>query len=184
MFDLQADADEDGRGDACDNCASRANADQADADGDGVGDRCDNCPVVANADQADADGDGVGDACDTGFTFGFDGLLAPYAAPPKRFRGNRTIPLRWHYTAEDGTVTDSAGANPTVSVYGPVACGETTGGEVLEVSAAGESGYQYDAETATWQFNWKTSRVPAGCYYIQVTSPQAQPSPLLPIRLE
>jgi hypothetical protein len=102
----------------------------------------------------------------------------------QRFRGNRTIPLKWHYTVEDGTVADSAGANPTVSVYGPVACGDTTGGELLEISAAGESGYQYDAATATWQFNWNTRGVPAGCYSIQVTSPQAQPSPLLPIRLE
>jgi hypothetical protein len=177
----QTDADGDGRGDACDTCPLDP---VNDADGDGVCGNLDNCPATSNADQADTDGDGVGDACDTGFTFGFDGLLAPYAAPPKRFRGNRTIPLRWRYTAEDGTVTDSAGADPTVSVYGPVACGDTTGGEVLEVSAAGESGYQYDAATTTWQFNWKTSRVPAGCYYIQVTSPQAQPSPLLPIRLE
>jgi hypothetical protein len=71
-----------------------------------------------------------------------------------------------------------------VSVYGPVSCGTTTGGEVLDVDDAGHSGYQYDAATRTWQFNWKTTGVASGCYYIQVTSPQAQASPLFPIQLE
>ena len=36
----------------------------ADADADGVGERCDNCAALANPDQADSDEDGVGDACD------------------------------------------------------------------------------------------------------------------------
>lgn len=50
----QADADGDGRGDACDR----------DADEDGVPDAADNCPRSANPGQEDADGDGVGDRCD------------------------------------------------------------------------------------------------------------------------
>ena len=49
----QADADDDGRGDACD-----------DDDNDGVLDVMDNCPTVANPGQSDADRDGSGDACD------------------------------------------------------------------------------------------------------------------------
>ena len=60
----QADGDDDGVGDACDNCPVTPNADQLDGDSDGVGDVCDNCPDVANPDQADGDGDGSGDACD------------------------------------------------------------------------------------------------------------------------
>ncbi len=88
----QADMDDDGSGDPCDqdadgdsvpddrdNCPLIAN-NQQDSDGDGVGDACDgdndgdevpgeldNCPQIANRDQADFDGDGQGDACDSAF---------------------------------------------------------------------------------------------------------------------
>ena len=51
----QADNDQDGKGDVCDN----------DDDNDGVLDINDNCPITSNSDQADRDRDGKGDVCDT-----------------------------------------------------------------------------------------------------------------------
>lgn len=75
-LDRVLDQDGDGIGNLDDNCQHIANADQADADDNGVGnacdadadgvnDRIDNCPAVANPTQSDADADSVGDACDS-----------------------------------------------------------------------------------------------------------------------
>ncbi|XP_017785308.1 PREDICTED: cartilage oligomeric matrix protein [Nicrophorus vespilloides] len=76
----QEDADNDGKGDACDedadddgvlnnpdNCPYVFNPDQKDSDeggGDQQGDACDNCPMIPNLNQDDLDKDGIGDACD------------------------------------------------------------------------------------------------------------------------
>ncbi len=60
----QADADDDGFGNACDNCPDDANEDQADGDADGVGDLCDNSPDEPNPGQGDSDNDGVGNVSD------------------------------------------------------------------------------------------------------------------------
>ena len=80
----QTDADNDGRGNACDacpqdpqndadgdgvcagvdNCPGVSNADQADGDMDGMGNICDNCPALSNPDQKDMNNNGIGDACE------------------------------------------------------------------------------------------------------------------------
>ena len=62
----QADNDEDGIGNVCDDTP---NGDPCgllggDSDGDGICDFHDNCDFTANPDQADSDGDGIGDVCD------------------------------------------------------------------------------------------------------------------------
>jgi predicted extracellular nuclease len=60
---VMSDFDADGVADDGDNCRATPNPDQADADQDGAGDACDNC-AAANSDQADGDRDGLGDSCD------------------------------------------------------------------------------------------------------------------------
>jgi len=74
-FDPNGDDDNDGVINSVDNCPSVANADQADSDNNGIGDACqdtdqdgildinDNCPTIANPNQLDSDNDGVGDVC-------------------------------------------------------------------------------------------------------------------------
>ncbi len=74
---LSPDIDDDGVLNQDDNCPETPNADQADMDEDGQGDVCDddidgddilneddNCPENANPNQEDYDYDGMGDACD------------------------------------------------------------------------------------------------------------------------
>ena len=70
------DRDNDGIGEAFDNCQNVANPSQSDIDNDNLGDACDsdadndgvgsndNCPLISNQDQSDIDGDGIGDVCD------------------------------------------------------------------------------------------------------------------------
>ncbi len=71
------DMDKDSISDSQDNCPAVKNIAQADSDQDGIGDSCDNdgdndnildatdnCPLTANTNQADSDEDGLGDACD------------------------------------------------------------------------------------------------------------------------
>ncbi|MEM6377800.1 MAG: thrombospondin type 3 repeat-containing protein, partial [Bacteroidota bacterium] len=73
------DIDGDGIANEQDNCPFFANPSQSDSNGNGIGDECepdadgdgdgipnseDNCPLTSNPDQSDIDQDGIGDICD------------------------------------------------------------------------------------------------------------------------
>jgi hypothetical protein len=98
--------------------------------------------------------------------------LAPYAPPPKAFKIKSTIPLKWQYTNAAGSALNSVSADPQVAVvYIGGACIDTVD-SIVTINDAGTSGYQYDTTTNTWQFNWKTTGLSAGCYVIHITSHQ------------
>ena len=60
----QNDMDNDGIGDACDDCNMTAANGRVDRDYDNIEDGCDNCPQVKNPDQENSDDDETGNACD------------------------------------------------------------------------------------------------------------------------
>jgi subtilisin family serine protease len=103
-------------------------------------------------------------------TYGFVGLQSPYAPPSDRaFKVKSTIPLKWQYTNVNGVVVPSPNAAPTVDIL-TASCSGLDGTQDVVAEDAGASGYQYDATTNTWQFNWKTTGLAAGCYNIRVNS--------------
>ena len=106
--------------------------------------------------------------------YGFNGLLAPYEPPPKAFKLGRSIPLKWQYTDLSGIVVDSSAAVPTVEIKKASNTTTPVEGDLIEVQDPGSSGYQYDSETNTWQFNWQTKDFPTdtGIYNIRIINVQ------------
>ncbi|HVA00110.1 MAG TPA: PxKF domain-containing protein [Terriglobia bacterium] len=103
-------------------------------------------------------------------SFNFLGLFDPYAPPPRGYKVKSAVPLIWQYADVNGTVVNSSNANPAVQIYVAGACGGADTGDILDIQASGNSGYQYDPTTNTWQFNWKTTGMSAGCYNIYIKS--------------
>jgi len=104
--------------------------------------------------------------------YGFSGLLSPYVEPPKSFKINSTIPLKWHYTDYAGNVVESSSARPNVRIVRVGAAAD--GGDLpIDVEDPGTSGLRYDDDTNMWQFNWQTKSQKPGLYIITITSGQS-----------
>jgi hypothetical protein len=123
-----------------------------------------------------SDGNFVGSTSSTfkeQVNYGFLGLQSPYMPPPTTFNVKRTMPLKWQYTNSGGAVVNSASANPLISIYPYPCSGGADAVASITVNDAGSSGYQYDATTNTWQFNWQVKGNMPGCYDIFIKSQQS-----------
>jgi hypothetical protein len=100
-------------------------------------------------------------------TYGFNGLLPPYLAPPKAFKAGSSIPLKWQYTNTTGTAVDSPAAAPVVKIQ-PAGQGGQPDGDPITLNDPGSSGLRYDTLTYTWQWNWQTKGLSAGLYNIYI----------------
>jgi len=108
--------------------------------------------------------------------YGLGGLLPPYATPAsKAFKVKSAIPIKWQFTDVSGKVVNSSAASPLVTIKGPYACGGNDDNlDPIVLDDAGNSGYQYDTLSNTWQFNWKTTRLTGGCYSIYIGNGQTK----------
>ena len=100
-------------------------------------------------------------------TYGFYGLLSPYT-PNKSYKIKSAIPLKWQYTNAADVPIPSGTAAPEIRILKVADYASSDGAITLD--DAGASGYQYDSTTNTWQFNWKTTGLTPGTYYVYITS--------------
>lgn len=145
---MQADADMDRVGDACDPCPLTPNSTQCaapdpnDRDGDGVPNTRDNCPDVRNPEQTDTDSDMTGDACDA----------CPMAANP----GGAACPATV-YAIKSGMVM----LGNRVTVTGPVVTALARNGFYAQV-AMGDSAYAGVDNSAIFVFTGTAPMVAVG----------------------
>jgi len=99
--------------------------------------------------------------------YGFNGLLHPYH-PDRTYKIGRVIPLKWQYVSNTGNVLPSPSAEPTIVITRDSE--DITGGDAIVLKDAGNSGYQYDRRTNTWQYNWQTRGLKAGVYFLSIKS--------------
>jgi hypothetical protein len=105
--------------------------------------------------------------------YGFIGLQSPWA-PNISVKIGSSFPLVWQYTL-GGVVVDSSMAMPEIRIAGPYNCSQTETPSTLQfVADPGSSGFQYLSRTNTWQYNWQTADLGAGCYAVRVFSHQTR----------
>jgi hypothetical protein len=114
--------------------------------------------------------------------YGFVRLLTllPSEAPPKFKNLGSSVPLGWQYTL-GGAVVDTSAEDPKVTFTKLNAtnnnCNSPAGEQTPVLNSTyfentdfpGNSSFQYDIKTNTWQFNWQTGPpVTAGCWNVRI----------------
>lgn len=105
--------------------------------------------------------------------YGFIGLQSPWTSGASAKIGS-AFPFVWQYTL-GGLVVNSAAAMPEIRIRGPYNCAQGETAATLEfVATPGNSGFQYFVSSNTWQYNWQTSSLGAGCYAVRIFSRQTR----------
>jgi VCBS repeat-containing protein len=123
----------------------------------------------------------------TQVTYAFSNVQnAPPPASKSSFKAGSAVPMKWQFK-RGSTVVDSALVAHTVTVRGPLPNGPV---RTFTNTAPGNSSFQYDAATRTWQFNLQTKEpsgqsYPLGTYEVTITptTPGYLPSPTFQIKL-
>ena len=91
----------------------------------------------------------------------FNGFFSP-VANGKTFKIGSTIPLIWQLqNAQQGFISSFSSIVAIQAAPDPT-CQAGAEGDPLDIEAAGNSGLQFNQNT--FQFNWKTTGLAAGCY--------------------
>ena len=139
------DTDDDGVGDATDNCPLTPNSDQRDLfhpngigdacddpDNDGVFDDVDNCVNDPNADQLDADADGFGDVCDA-----YLGIVRVRPIFPHEAVAGQPVTVEYRLEDENGQLVDIPGFRYTLDLDGGTVAFDSSASKGLLVAGAG-----------------------------------------------
>jgi predicted extracellular nuclease len=91
----------------------------------------------------------------------FNGFFSP-VANGKTFKIGSTIPLMWQLqNAQQGFISSFSSIVAVQAAPDPT-CQAGAEGDPVDIEAAGNSGLQFNQNT--FQFNWKTTGLAAGCY--------------------
>ena len=96
----------------------------------------------------------------------FSGFFSPVSAN-KLFKLGSTIPLKWTLQTAQQTFISSLSSIAAVQVAPDPSCIAGGEGIAFDAGSAGNSGLQF--QDNTFQFNWKTTGLAAGCYAAMVS---------------
>jgi hypothetical protein len=96
----------------------------------------------------------------------FNGFFSPVSTN-KTFKLGSTVPLKWTLQNAQQTFISSLSSITAVQVAADPSCSPDGEGIPFDAGSAGNSGLQF--QDNTFQFNWKTTGLAAGCYAAMVS---------------